>query len=288
MARSSQQLSTPDESQPIPDEEVEEETSLDAALQILLRECSKWWRVVAGRTNPAWAFMAPSDDVLGIACAGTSIPKEHAVSCWVCHYKYEGELLNNYPCKDDDDDFQLHAKSVLQSLSIPADTDDSARIPKYQFTYKTSTASTILRQHCLKYHPVDYEKLVSGAAPKARAKRTQAQDTRKRCGSTVYNAFRSVKKLRTDHPRQDLFHRIVSYVIIMLKWSFSVVDNAWFRALVWFLDPSIAIPSRGTLMSSLLPGILKVTFDDVILRLKDVGGGTLMFDLWQSRKGICY
>ena len=287
LARSSEQLSTPGDSRTLHAEEEEEEPSLDGALNFLLRDCAKWWRVVAGRTNPAWAFMAPDNDVFEKASDGGSVPKEHSVTCWLCHYRYEGELLNSYPCKDDDDDFHVHARTVLHMQSLPADTVDINRRPKYQFTYKTSSASTILRQHCIKNHPAEYDQLVIGAAPKAATKRSLSQDTRKTCASTVSNAFRSVKKLRTDHPRQELFHRLISYVIIMMKWSFSVLDNAWFRALVWFLDPSIAIPSRGTLMSSLLPGIVKDTYSDVMLRLSDVGGGTLLFDLWQSRKGTC-
>ena len=280
----SSQRHTAPQDDSIIDEEPDEESQLANAISHLLVECAKWWSVVAGRTNHSWAFMAPCSDVLSKASDGLSVPKEHSVTCWSCHYKFEQEIIDTFPCKDDDDDHLVHARTVLDMCSGP----NEERPPKYRFIYKTSSASTLLRQHCLKHHPKEYRMLVDMEDPKEATKRNRSQETKRTCDSTVSTAFRSVKKLRTDHPRQDLFHRLIVYVVVMLRWSFSVVDNAWFMALVWFLDPSISIPTRGTFMSSLLLGIVRNTHSEVMSRLRNVRGGTLLFDLWQSRKGNGY
>ena len=66
------------------------------------------------------------------------------------------------------------------------------------------------------------------------------------------------------------------------------MDNAWFRALVWFLDVIVSIPSRKVWQSQHLSSAVEKAQRKVMKELEGVMGVSLMFDLWISRNGMCY
>ena len=84
---------------------------------------------------------------------------------------------------------------------------------------------------------------------------------------------------------QILFNELLVMLIVFARLSFSIVDNSWFRCLVWWLDPSITVPSRKVLMGKLLPSAKAAGSSSLKTILSVVHGICVTLDLWMSRKG---
>ena len=235
------------------------------------------------RPGVAWSFSVPTDaDVLDAATKGLVLPKQHPVCCWLCYMEHHGSLHDNYPIKPDSQEGQERmvdeALSCLDHTGYFATSVDRSHI--MQFMYKFSSGSTNLRNHARKHHSKWYDILESEVTESE-----STQSKKKSNSGFLSSVFKPVKRLKDEEPRQKLFVELLTYVIVFLSWSFSVVDNPWFRALVWFLDAIVHIPARKQWQGRHLAKAVAETHESITNSLKGVEGVSVMFDLWMSRKG---
>ena len=256
----------------------------EQAILLLLRECGSWWKINGKRPGLAWSFLVPSDDdVLDTAAKGLALPKQHGVCCWLCYLEHHGKLHSNYPIPPDSDDGQ--ERNIDEAMQTLNDTQylealvDRANI--MVFDYKFTSGSTNLRHHVSKHHGKWYAMLQAKDGTDSEATLSQ----KRTAVGFLSSMFKPMKRLKDDEPRQKLFVELLTYVIVFLRWSFSVVDNQWFRAFVWFLDPTVSIPARKQWQGRHLAEIVKTTHESIRNSLKGVEGVSVMFDLWMSRKG---
>ena len=152
------------------------------------------------------------------------------------------------------------------------------------FEYKHTSGSSNLRNHVSKHHLKWYSMLQGTEV----GTESEASQPPKRSTSILTSLFKPMKRLKEEEPRQQLFHDLLTYLIVFLRWSFFVVDNPWFRAFVWFLDPTVSIPARKQWQGKHLANIVTTTHESIMNSLKGVVGVSVMFDLWMSRKGGCH
>lgn len=263
------------------------------ALLVLLHHSLTWWKTNAKRTGLGWAFLVPEDDAL-IAKAeqGLSLPTNHGVICWLCHLEHHGDMHPNYPfnpdvsdaCEDDDvKESPTVSEAVKYLTEEGCEKIDRSKI--MAMTYKHSSSSTHLRQHAKKHHPDVFQLLLTTNGHDSNTAASGANDEGTQSTMHLPSAFRSIKRLKVDDPRQRLFDRLLTYVIVFLRWSFSVVDNPWFRCFVWFMDGSLRIPSRKEWQTRNLVEAVEDAHTKVMKSLDGVKGVSLMFDLWMSRAG---
>jgi hypothetical protein len=249
----------------------------------LMTTCNLWWSTNARRSALAWAFLVPdNDEILEKAKGGPMLPKNHGVTCWVCHLEHTGEMHPHYPIgpkSEEGQDLQVD-EAYDQVLFDPPVRVDRSKV--MEMTYKASSSSTHLRQHAERHHPFLFKLL---AARESKEKDT-AECPKKGATKDLALGFRSIKRLKGDDPRQCLFNRLLTYVIVFLRWSFSIVDNPWFRCFIWFLDGSLKIPSRKEWQTKHLVGAVEDCHKHLIGALDGVKGVSLMFDLWMSRAGV--
>ena len=203
----------------------------EQAILLLLRECGSWWKINGKRPGLAWSFLVPSDDdVLDTAAKGLALPKQHGVCCWLCYLEHHGKLHSNYPIPPDSDDGQ--ERNIDEAMQTLNDTQylealvDRANI--MVFDYKFTSGSTNLRHHVSKHHGKWYAMLQAKDGTDSEATLSQ----KRTAVGFLSSMFKPMKRLKDDEPRQKLFVELLTYVIVFLRWSFSVVDNQWFRAFV--------------------------------------------------------
>ena len=262
------------------DDEIIATTDTDTAVNTLLKHAGSWWRK-AGRRGVAWSFWVPTEKwVLEAVASGVPIRKDHGVDCWLCHMRKEGVLHDNFPLGPEEE-ADIRLLEAVEELRIDVTgTNDVDLFPKYHLLYKVKSASSNLKQHCKLHHGDLFRRLCGGECS------TGAVSAKEPRRAQVELAFKSTKRLKLDDPRQTLFIRLLTYTMLFLRWSFSVVDNPWFRALVWFLDPTLTIPNRKKWSLEHLPGVVEETFRHLEDKLSGVRGVSLMFDLWMSRTGM--
>ena len=253
------------------------------AVLLLLRECGSWWKINGKRTGLAWSFLVPSNDhVLETAVKGLVLPKQHSVCCWLCYFEQYGKLHKNYPVPPDSDEgLERKVDEALSCLDYTQYLDFVDRSSIMSFEYKHTSGSTNLRNHVSKHHGKWYSML----QPTEEGTESVATQPKKRPVAILSSLFKPVKRLKDEEPRQQLFLELLTYVIVFLRWSFSVVDNPWFRAFVWFLDATVSIPSRKQWQIKHLAKAVKTSHESIMNSLKGVVGVSVMFDLWMSRKG---
>jgi hypothetical protein len=265
------------------DESHEGILNTDQALVVLLKACKLWWSTNARRSALGWAFLVPDDEtILSKAQEGMPMPKNHCVTCWVCHLEHYGEMHANFPIQpksEDAEELQVDEAYDVISADVPVRVDRSKVM---EMSYKHTSSSTHLKQHAERNHPYLFHALL---VLESKDKPTVELSPNKRDTKDTALAFRSIKRLKGDDPRQRLFNRLLTYVVVFLRWSFSVVDNPWFRCLVWFLDGSIKIPSRKEWQNKHLADVVDECHKQLIEAMDGVKGVALMFDLWMSRAG---
>ena len=254
------------------------------ALLLLLRECGTWWKIYAKRTGVAWSFLVPSDDeVLDTATRGLVLPKQHKVCCWLCYLEHNGTLHSNYPIRPDSQEGQERnideAIDCLHQANYFGESIDRSNI--MTFEYKFSSGSSNLRNHASKHHGKWFAMLQSTEGPDSGSTKSKKTTS----SNFLSSMFKPVKRLKDEEPRQKLFVEMLTFVIVFLRWSFSVVDNPWFRAFVWFLDGTVSIPTRKQWQGKHLAQAVKTTHKSIKDSLQGVEGVSVMFDLWMSRKG---
>lgn len=82
-----------------------------------------------------------------------------------------------------------------------------------------------------------------------------------------------------------MFEKLLTYFMVYRRLPFATLDSPWFRAFVWYLDPTISIPSRPTWARQHLPQAASDYTSDVKASSIGVHDVTLLFDLWMSRGG---
>mmetsp|Transcript_19949 Transcript_19949/g.64949 ORF Transcript_19949/g.64949 Transcript_19949/m.64949 type:complete len:968 (-) Transcript_19949:89-2992(-) len=90
------------------------------------------------------------------------------------------------------------------------------------------------------------------------------------------------EKYSAAHPRQKAFLRLLTLFVVFTLSSFMIVDNQWFRSLIFFLDPMIEVPSRKILTTKLLSAEVAAANLARDRALKDAEAVTISIDLWMS------
>lgn len=160
-------------------------------------------------------------------------------------------------------------------------------------TYKSGGGAAGLSKHVKRWHPRECELLADdfeSSAPtwgSGSSKRSLSEAGLREAALTedVRQHYKSAKKLRDCDPKQQLFLRLLSMFVVFARLPFRVVDNPWFRAFVWFLDPMVVVPGRKTLVTKVLPLLLIDVESEVKCLLTGVLGVAVCFDLWMSRHG---
>ena len=229
-----------------------------------------------------------------MATEGLSLPKDHGVVCWVCHYHKEARLHENYPVDigefGEANEAQIklqNAEAYLSSFGI--DREEPNPNVKYHLEYTQKGSVTQLKQHCEKYHKDVLLEMGHGSitsASQAPPQRQGSQASHRTLSHTIENHYRSVKKLKKNSVRQTNFVKLLTLVIVFCRLSFSILENAWFKFFVYFLDPSVTVPNRKTFTTEILPAAVASTKVQVKKQIEKVYGVCLMFDLWMSRKSV--
>jgi len=76
--------------------------------------------------------------------------------------------------------------------------------------------------------------------------------------NTITNLFKSSRRVVKDSQKAKIFIELVLLMTVFARLPFSFVDNPSFRALVWYLDPSVPVPSRRDITSVKLPQMVSV------------------------------
>jgi hypothetical protein len=84
--------------------------------------------------------------------------------------------------------------------------------------------------------------------------------------------------------RQRVFSKLLCLLIVFLRLPLMAVENPWFKAFVYFLDPTMYIAGRRQMRNTLLPELHEQTETEVIGLLALGSVVCLSFDLWMSRK----
>jgi hypothetical protein len=149
------------------------------------------------------------------------------------------------------------------------------------FKYTAGKGNTSLKYHLERYHPREYQAVV-GPATGASFKRSTGDDKPGEASLGTY--FRSVKKLKRESEKAKTFFQLVTLLIVYARLPFSIVAQPVFKALVWFLDPTLPIPTRGELTNKLMPKMVQECKDSLCRSLDKVQGAAVTFDLWMSKK----
>ena len=202
-------------------------------------------RTLAGRLYVGDFLVPQSRALISDATKGLHVPKEHGVTCWVCHLEETGELHPNFFVATNKDDKDAGHIDMLTDLLVAPDSENHSvdRQDLKDMTYKQTSSSTHLRQHAAKHHSIYFKALQAMQSGNGESNKTPGS-SKTRQVTMVNGAYKSVKRLKTYHSRQLLFNKLLTLVVVFLRWNFSIVDNAWFRALVWFLDETVSTPFR--------------------------------------------
>ena len=149
------------------------------------------------------------------------------------------------------------------------------------FKYTAGKGNTSLKYHLERYHPNEYQAVV-GPTPGATSKRSTGDD--KPGEVAIGNYFKSFKKIKRESEKAQTFFKLVTLLIVYARLPFSLLTQPVFKALVWFLDPTLPIPTRGELTNKLMPEMVKECRDSLRRSLDKVQGAAVTFDLWMSKK----
>jgi len=70
----------------------------------------------------------------------------------------------------------------------------------------------------------------------------------------IRDQFKSYKKMCAEDPKKKII-TLVPLLVVFANLPFQFVDNPWFKALVWFTDPSFSIPTLRQLTEIHLPAL---------------------------------
>lgn len=164
---------------------------------------------------------------------------------------------------------------------------DESRCPKMDFMYNADNGSTSLKAHCKRYHREEYDMLAEGAIPHQNAGRDSQQlagtpGTASSAG--IGKFFKSAKRVGKESPRAVTFYKLLTLLIVLARLPFRIVLHPVFKALVWFLDPTMPFPTRADITGKYLPRMVEDCATEVKESLQTTSGVSVTFDLWMSKK----
>lgn len=199
----------------------------------------------------------------------------------VCRY---GELHPSFPTEGKYA-ATLDEKQVDTYLTLWGEDD---KVPKYQFRYDANKGNSNLKYHLSRYHNTYWQAVLEaedGGNPAATGRKRSGDGSNPKAGEVALGAFfRSVKKVKKDSPKAVAFAELLTLLIVHARLPFNIVTQPIFKAFVWFLDPSVPMPTRNEITGSLLPRMVGVCKDNLRDSLKGVLGAAVTFDLWMSKK----
>ena len=121
--------------------------------------------------------------------------------------------------------------------------------------------------------------------PTAKQPTPKASDGLKSMSSYLLpNIFKRASKVQKDSHKGKTFYRLLLLLIVFARLPFNILVNPVFKAFVWFLDPSVPIPSRNEFTGKVVPDAVKEAEMYVRQLLNGVLGVAVSFDLWMSNK----
>ena len=194
-----------------------------------------------------------------------------------------GELHPSFPQTGEHAPTQIE-REVAGYLDIFTDDElQRKKLPMKSFKYSAGKGNTSLKFHLQRYHPAKYNAVLGGSKSPIRKKRQACEEEKLGMG-TLGSYFRSVKKLKRDSSKAQAFFQLVTLLIVLARLPFSLVHSPIFKAFVWFLDPTVPLPTRGDITNNLLPKMMSDCREVLFSTLSTVSGATVTFDLWMSKK----
>ncbi|KAK3253240.1 hypothetical protein CYMTET_37144 [Cymbomonas tetramitiformis] len=151
------------------------------------------------------------------------------------------------------------------------------------YTFASGDGPAALRTHAKKGHQETFQALIASLpAPVASAKRRRSSAV---TIASLKKHFKGSEAFGAKDPRQLAFNDDLCLLVAKGLMSIRLVENPWFRRLIWRQEPRVTIPSRREFKNKLLPDFgsrneeVNVTAD-----LKAALSISLAFDLWMSRK----
>ena len=164
--------------------------------------------------------------------------------------------------------------------------DGKKKLPKMDFIYKAENGNTPLRNHVVTYHKQELACLTDGHAPHANANPTRHTDKQKRGDGSagIESYFKTVKRVKKTALKATVFFQLLTLFIVTARLPFRIVLHPIFKALVWFLDPTVPFPTRADITQQYLPALVDNCTSSLKALLQETCGVALTFDLWMSKK----
>ena len=164
------------------------------------------------------------------------------------------------------------------------DEADLGKLPTSTFKYAAKNGNTSLKFHLRRHHPREWAAIMGDSDETPTPRKRQGEAESKPGSNFVASFYRSVKKIKKDSAKAKTFFSLVTLLIIFARLPFSIVMQPMFRALIWFLDPSIPMPTRNDTTHGVLPVMVNDCRMSLRQTLRTVLGATVTFDLWMSKK----
>eukprot|EP00873_Tetraselmis_striata_P029455 jgi/Tetstr1/449719/TSEL_036787.t2 len=254
-------------------------------LEMLVRNHKNNW-VHSQKRGPEWAFYVPRHPPPPDCDETVYKAGDLHVECFLCHAAKQGRLHSQFPAAPDEET-QAHDDEVsFWAPPIPRTKDDTHA--KHTIFYQSKNGNNSLRKHLRVYHSEEFKqvsnRLKPAAGSTASAAVTSGTTMKQDTDDTLKTHFRSTKRRKTSDPKVSLFWRMLAILVVFCCLPFSIVENPYFRAFIWFLDASMPLPSRRKLCEELLPDLAEKGRRRTKEALVGVRGVAITFDLWMSRK----
>ena len=96
--------------------------------------------------------------------------------------------------------------------------------------------------------------------------------------------FKSAKRVQKTSMKAVVFFKLVTLLLVTARLPFRLVLHPVFKALVWFLDPTVPFPTRADIVDKVLSGMVESGVSDLKAMLLRTAGMAVTFDLWMSKK----
>eukprot|EP00873_Tetraselmis_striata_P019160 jgi/Tetstr1/439424/TSEL_027858.t1 len=249
---------------------------------------ASWGSHATRRKSPYWGFFVDNSSQEAGDCEivdGSSGGEE--ICCILCFGSKTNQLHPKFPregpfCATVE---ELNAKTWAEPMAELTDRLGSKLFPKYELRYKGRGGNNMLNHHLQRCHAEELAAVHAllddgngGAEKRARPEPAGSSDAR----NVIKDAFKSSKKVKSDSKKARTFNTLLTMLFVFALLPFNLLDNPVFKALIWFLDLSVPIPSRHMMKEDLLPSMVKDLEAEVMKELQGVDGVALAFDLWMS------
>eukprot|EP00873_Tetraselmis_striata_P037404 jgi/Tetstr1/457668/TSEL_044215.t1 len=254
-------------------------------LEMLVRNHKNNW-VHSQKRGPEWAFYVPRHPPPPDCDETVYKAGDLHVECFLCHAAKQGRLHSQFPAAPNEET-QAHDDEVsFWAPPIPRTKDGTHA--KHTIFYQSKNGNNSLRKHLRVYHSEEFKQvsnqLKPAAGSTASAPVTSGTTMKQDTDDTLKTHFRSTKRRKTSDPKVSLLWRMLAILVVFCCLPFSIVENPYFQAFIWFLDASMPLPSRRKLREELLPDLAEKGRRRIKEALVGVRGVAITFDLWMSRK----